>query len=44
MSAADLYERINAATCNQHGFSSDDEREQHVRAIVETVLRAKGLA
>lgn len=44
MSAADLYERIAAATCTHHGFSSDAEREQHVRAIVETILKAKGLA
>ena len=44
MSAAALYERVAAATCSEHGFSSDAEREQHVRAIVETVLKAKGLA
>ena len=44
MSAAALYDRIAAATCSEHGFDSAEEREEHIRAIVKTVLRAKGLA
>lgn len=44
MSAAELYERIAVATCTEHGFKTQAEREQHIRAIVETVLKAKGLA
>lgn len=43
MSAAELYERVAAATCSEHGLS-EDEREQHIRSIVETVLKARGLA
>lgn len=44
MSAAALYERIAAATCNQHGLGSEEQRELHIRAIVETILRSRGLA
>lgn len=38
-----LYERIAAATCDQHGFSNDAEREAHIRAICAVVVEAKGL-
>lgn len=44
MSAAALYERIADATCTEHGFSSENEREAHIRAIVQTILKARGLA
>lgn len=44
MSAAALYERIAGATCSEHGFDTPQEREDHIRAIVKMVLRAKGLA
>ena len=36
-----LRERIEAATCTHHGFSSDDEREAHITAIVKLVLKVK---
>lgn len=39
-----LYDRIAAATCTQHGFKNEDERELHIRAICTVVAEAKGLS
>ena len=36
-----LYERIAAATSTLHGFSSDEIREAHIRAIVRLVEAVK---
>lgn len=38
-----LYERIAAATCTEHGFKTEAEREAHIKAIVSVVAEAKGL-
>jgi hypothetical protein len=36
-----LKERIDAATSTEHGFSSDEIREAHIRAIVRLVQAVK---
>lgn len=43
MSVQALYARIAGATCSDHGFSSDAEREAHIAAIVAVVKVAKGI-
>jgi hypothetical protein len=43
VSAAEMYERIRAACCPEHGFEADWMLDAHAKAIVLTILRLRGV-